>query len=142
MSIADTFRNQVERLDHALQNSGLLIKGGGDARADWKALAAELGEAFFAEVSQTGIAAELIAQPPRKRLNQGGGAVWDEQPSPLENVEQLFVKGVLAVRANQVHGNKIDLNERDQRLLTEANAVLELASARSERLQAFFSSRH
>jgi hypothetical protein len=62
-----TSRNQVERLDHALQNSGLLIKGGGDARADWKALAAELGEGFFAEVNQTGIAAELIAQPPRKR---------------------------------------------------------------------------
>ncbi|MCG2632980.1 hypothetical protein L6654_41135 [Bradyrhizobium sp. WYCCWR 13023] len=141
MSSAEKFRIAIERFDNALQNCGFLIKGGGDARADWKALAADLGEAFFDEVNQAGIAPELIAEPPRKRLNRDGTAEWSDKPKPLVNVEQLFIKGVCAVRANLVHGNKIELNDRDQRLIGESYAVLELAATRSGRLNVFFSSR-
>lgn len=88
------------------------------------------------------MASELIAEPPRKRINRDGTAVWGEPPRPLETVEQLFIKGACAVRANLVHGNKLELNERDQRLIAESCAVLELAIARSKRLQVFFSSKY
>lgn len=43
------FGDLMESVDNALQSGGLLISGKRDARADWKAFAAELGSVFFDE---------------------------------------------------------------------------------------------
>jgi hypothetical protein len=128
------FRTLIEHADNALQNRGLLKPGRGAAMADWGRFASELGESFFQEVKQAGIANTLINAPPRKRLNQDGRAEWGETFAPIACVADLFLLGVCQVRHNLVHGNKQELNERDQALISEAYHVLETAIERSQLL--------
>jgi hypothetical protein len=115
--------------EHVLKRTGFL-KGRRHAEADWTSFAASLGEAFLAEVRQRGIADTLIHEPPRTLM--ADGLRWEpELPDPIENVVELFVRGVCKVRNSYVHGEKFvggDRSiERDATLVHEALLILELA---------------
>jgi hypothetical protein len=71
---------------------------------------------------------------PRKRLNRDGVAEWGGPVAPLTCVEHLFTRGVCQVRHNIVHGNKLDLNERDMKLTAGAHFVLESAISETKLL--------
>jgi hypothetical protein len=115
--------------EHVLKRTGFL-KGRRHAEADWTRFAASLGEAFFGEVRQRGIAETLVLEPPRTLM--ADGLRWEpEWPDALEGVVELFVKGVCKARNSYVHGEKFVSSdrtfERDARLVREALLVLELA---------------
>lgn len=120
------------RFEHVLKRTGFL-KGRRHAEADWRRFAVSLGDTFFAEVRHRGIAKMLIQEPPRTLM--ANGLKWEpEWPDPLENVADLFVKGVCKVRNSYVHGEKFVGGDRDfkrdARLVREALAVLELAQSK------------
>jgi hypothetical protein len=127
--IADpmAFRLLMERANNALQNRGMIMPGRGAAMADWQLLSATLGEQFFEAMRSAPATETLINDPPRKRLNRNGVAQWGDPVGPLTSVEHLFTRGVCQVRHNIVHGNKLDLNERDMNLIAGAQFVLEAA---------------
>jgi hypothetical protein len=115
-----------------LKRTGFL-KGRRHAEANWEKFTRALGEPFFAEVRQAGIAEILIQEPPRTLM--ADGLRWEpERPEPLTNVLDLFVKGVCKVRNSYVHGEKFvggDRDfQRDAQLVREALSVLELARSR------------
>jgi hypothetical protein len=56
------------RFEHALKRANHLKKGRRDAQADWTSFAEKLGNEFFEEVSDSGIASTLITDPPRKLM--------------------------------------------------------------------------
>jgi len=121
------FRLLMERADNALQNRGMIIPRRGAAMADWRLFSTSLGGQFFESMRSEPVTQTLINQPPRKRLNVDGLAQWGAPVAPLTSVKHLFVHGVCQVRHNIVHGNKLDLNERDLRLIAGAHFVLESA---------------
>lgn len=94
---------------------------------DWQAFAHDLGENFFADVQKSGRATILIQEPPR--VYQGEAGWQPAQPAPIENVTELFIRGVCQVRHNIVHREKYVLpeGERSDALVSEAIWVLDQA---------------
>jgi hypothetical protein len=130
MDPVQTFRILCEQADRRLQDEGLLIGNGGDARSDWREFARRLGNDFYDDVRARKLAELLITEPPRRRMNQGGHAAWGPPSAPISDVKALIIRGVRQVRNNLGHGNKPDLDGRDLRLITEAEAVLRLGIER------------
>jgi hypothetical protein len=128
------FRLLMERADNALQNRGMIKPGRGPAIADWLLFSTSLGERFFEAIRSAPATETLISEPPRKRVNRDGVAQWGDAVAPLTSVEQLFMCGVCQVRHNIVHGNKLDLNERDMKLIAGAHFVLEAAISETQLL--------
>ena len=129
---AMAFRLLVERADSALQNRGMIVPKRGAAMADWQAFSTGLGEPFFGAMKAVPVTQTLINAPPRKRLNINGVAQWGEPVTPITCVEHLFTRGVCQVRHNIVHGNKLDLDERDVKLINGAHFVLQAAIAETQ----------
>lgn len=102
------------------------------AVADWGALAAELKEDFFAAIGDSKKASTLIETPPKKLMR---GTGWQkDQPAKIENVKDLFIRGVCMVRNNLAHGDKYigtdEDRKRDAILIAEATYVLQQALAK------------
>ena len=121
------FRLLMERADNALQNRGMIMPGRGAAMANWLLFSTSLGGQFFDTMRLASATETLINEPPRKRINRHGVAQWGDPVAPLTSVEHLFMRGVCQVRNNIVHGNKLDLNARDRKLVAGAHFVLEAA---------------
>jgi hypothetical protein len=117
----------MERADNALQNRGMILPRAGAAMADWQRFSTLLSGQFFETMRSASATKALISEPPRKRINRNGVAQWGDPVAPLTSVEHLFVRGVCQVRHNIVHGNKLDLNERDMKLIAGAHFVLDAA---------------
>jgi hypothetical protein len=99
------------------------------AEADWTSLAKDLKPEFFDSIRDSGKAAELIAEPPRKFM---ADQTWQKENSPpIENVVDLLVRGVCQVRNNLSHGDKFLGPEadwkRDRTLIAQAAWVLDQA---------------
>ena len=129
---AMTFRLLMERADNALQNRGMIVPGRGAAMADWQRFSTGLREQFFEAMKAAPITETLINKPPRKRFNINGSAQWSDPVAPLTCVEHLFTRGVCQVRHNIVHGNKLELDQRDAKLISGSHYVLEAAIAESQ----------
>ena len=99
------------------------------AEADWDAFAKDLGQEFFDQIVKSGIAKNLIGEPPRRLL---ADMQWDPPNSaPLSNVAQLIINGVCRVRNSYFHGEKFTGGptgqwERDAKLIEEAHTVLKM----------------
>ena len=128
------FRLLMERADNALQNRGMIKPGRGAAMADWQLFSTSLGARFFEAMRSAPVTETLINEPPRKRVNRDGMAQWGDAVAPLTRVEQLFTRGVCQVRHNIVHGNKLDLNERDIKLIAGAHFILKAAISETKLL--------
>jgi hypothetical protein len=114
-------------IERRLKDSGQIKRGKRIAEADWITFSDALGSNFFVEIQRSGKANSLIAEPPRTRM--AAGLVFSpENPFPLENVQDLFLRGVCRVRNNIVHGEKFDVSgsgwERDEILTRQAHWVL------------------
>ncbi|WP_296597993.1 hypothetical protein [Phenylobacterium sp.] len=124
------------RLEYALKRSGFLNSKWKRASADWAAFAQELGDEFFAEMRDSGEAATLIAEPPRVRMRES----MEFEPAvqrPVEDVVELFTRGVCQVRHNYEHGEKRFTSEsfdRDAALVRDALRVMERAAGRIHRV--------
>jgi len=127
--IAREFAYEFGRFEYALKRSGFLLTKAADARADWRKFATALGDAFFADVRDSGIAPTILVHPPRK-LMQDGLKWMPEQPPPITNVVDLMEKGVCRIRNSYLHGEKFTGGpdgaqwNRDTLLVAEAMAVL------------------
>lgn len=128
------FFDVFARMEHRLKRSGF-IRDRDDAQADWGAFAKSLGEPFFQDVVDRGLAETLISAPPAKLMSD---LKWRRPQRHLANVEDLIVRGVTRVRNSLFHGEKFvggpEQVSRDLILISEALAVLKLAEGHIERL--------
>ena len=120
------------RFEYALKRSDFL-RNNPVAQADWNKFARELGPDFFEHVKRTKLAETLLGDPPRKLMREG--LKWEpKHPEPLNDVIELFEKGVCRVRNSLLHGEKFvgrpDRWERDATLVSEALVVLREAQNR------------
>lgn len=118
-----------------LKQRGDTKRGRRLAEADWRSFSNLLGADFFEFVRSSLKAQTLISEPPRRRMNEG--LKWmPEHPAPIENVEDLFVRGVCAVRNNLAHGEKFRITGlgwgRDAALVNEALWTLAEAIERTK----------
>jgi hypothetical protein len=126
-TVAIEFLQLYARKESELKRAGMIKVGRRLAEADWSRFAISLGAGFFQSVRDSKRAETLILEPPR-RLN--ADLQWDPvHPRPLENVEDLFARGVCRVRHNLAHGEKFNVTgqgwDRDLALVTESKWVLQ-----------------
>lgn len=131
MSERQRFTDLFEHFEFTLKRRGFLQKGRDHAQADWNSFARGLGQAFFDEVRDAGIAKTLIAEPPGKLMR--APLEWKRPDGGLATTHDLFVLGVCRVRNSLVHGEKYkgDATQaaRDDVLVSEALAVLKAAQS-------------
>lgn len=134
MSELDAFRELFATYEYTLKRLGFRQKGLTYAQADWNVFSSELGQSFFDEVQEAGIAKTLIGEAPGKLLNDP--LEWERPDRPLRTTQELLVMGVGRVRNSVVHGEKHRGDEAQQRrdsvLVSEALAVLRFAQGRLE----------
>lgn len=128
------FMQLYARIEGELKRVGNTKRGRKLAEADWGPLAESLGEEFFHFVRDSKLADTLVGEPPRRLMNQG--LEWQPAFSPpIENVLDLFTRGICQVRHNLAHGEKFDVTgsgwDRDIALVTQALWTLERALERS-----------
>ncbi|WP_436640111.1 hypothetical protein [Microbaculum sp. FT89] len=125
--LANAFVADFRSMEYTLKRSGFLRINTEIAEADWGRFAQKLGEDFFDHVVRAGLATTLIGDPPRRLL---ANMEWSPPTTvPLTNVAQLMINGVCRVRNSYIHGEKFTGGperqwERDERLVTEAHAIL------------------
>jgi len=128
--IGGAFASDFRAMEYAMKRSGFLRKNMAVAEADWDLFAQSLGAAFYDQVVEQAIAAQLIGVPPRRLM---ANMQWSPQITiPLTNVAQLIINGVRRVRNSYFHGEKFTGGPegqwvRDVALVAEAHAVLKLA---------------
>jgi hypothetical protein len=129
------------RFEYALKRARYL-RGKNKAEADWNRLAGELGQAFLTRVQLSGEATTFLEKPPKKQVVRDGLLDWKMMPS-IESAHGLLL-AVCRVRNNLFHGGKYGSGpapeiSRDEKLLTEAIRVLEMALDARPELRAMFS---
>ena len=137
MSQSEAFTALFKRFEHALKRGDFLTRKK-RAEADWRAFAESLGAEFFEEVRQSEKAATLIQEPPRSLMAED--LTWKpEVPAPIENVVDLFQRGICQTRNNLFHGEKYigssDAQSRDEALVSESLWILQLASEKAPKLK-------
>jgi hypothetical protein len=118
------------RMEFALKQLRLLrVAGEGEvAQMGQPRLVARLGAGFFRAVEADRVAETLIAIPPKHFIvNSDGGVEFGPQPAPIATTSDL-IGATWRVRNNLFHGNKLfpANRERDERLMTDALAVLDM----------------
>jgi hypothetical protein len=118
------------RMEFALKQLRLLrFTAEGDvAQMGQPRLVARLGAGFVQTVQAANVAETLIAIPPKHFIvNGAGGVEFGEQPAPIGTTSDL-IGATWRVRNNLFHGNKLfpANRERDERLMTDALAVLDM----------------
>jgi len=91
------------RCEYALERGG--FARGSDAKADWDALARQLGPAFFDSVKPK--IPTIIADPPKQQVLENGTLGWQSRASP-ENTSELLL-AVRRLRNNLFHGGKVSV---------------------------------
>jgi hypothetical protein len=127
---AVAFRDLYARVEHVLRRNGYLRPDRPKAEVDWRKFANDMGHPFFEHVRDSQSAGTLISEPPRAYYREGG---WQpENQLPIENVVELFLRGICQVRNNIEHGEKFMVAEspRSDVLVNEARWVLEQATLR------------
>lgn len=135
---ADEFCGLYRRVEHLLRRNGYLRQDRDKAEVNWRKFAKDLGGTFFDQVQKSEQARTLIAEPPRAYHRDDG---WlPENQIPIDDVEQLFLRGVCQVRNNIVHGEKFILeeSERSYALVEEAWWVLNEATKRHPEAERVF----
>ena len=94
------FQEMFGAYEHALKRCNFLKANLSDAQADWNAFARALGEPFFKEVLDSGMARTLIYSPPGKLLL--ANFEWTRPNRPLKNVIELFEQGNCLLRCSIV----------------------------------------
>jgi hypothetical protein len=130
---AESFSARFRHFDHVLKRTEYLDRRQERASVNWRSFGESLGEAFLTEVRDSGIAPNLLQEPPRV-LGRGGLTFEPQRQSPIASVGDLFVRGVCQVRNKYFHGEKLlgdpAVDQRDLSLIREADAVLNLAASR------------
>jgi hypothetical protein len=140
------FFRTFSRMEFALKTCGCLPQTG-NASADWSAFAKRLDKAqnFFTEIRNSGKADTLLTEPARKQVSQSGILSFERGVQP-RNTQQLL-EGICRVRNNLFHGGKYgdpDYSNRvrNERLVAEAQWVLEKALKRDDEVRWAFEDRH
>ena len=102
---ADEFLQLYRKVEAALSShSKFLVKNKKKASVDWSAFGNSLGDSFLSDVRQSGQAAELLAEPPRAKHSD---QTWQPaKQTKINNIAELFVRGVCQVRHNIEHSGK------------------------------------
>ncbi|ANP57494.1 hypothetical protein JEZ51_18420 [Pseudomonas aeruginosa] len=137
------------RFECALKRSGKYAIGNED-RVDpnWDGFARDLGPAFLKRVIEQGIAPVLVNRPPKKQVKLADGALGWKDIGSVKNTADLFL-AIRRARNNLVHGAKyrdggtgqidfVEGSERDDELLNQSLAVLELALGERPEIHGFF----
>jgi hypothetical protein len=123
------FSDYFARVEYALRRNGYSRTDQRKSMIDWARFATDLGEPFLGAVRAANMAGELLQEPPRAYHRD---QTWQpEHQEPINNVAELFVRGVCQVRHNIVHGEKFMFQDevRDHALVREAHWVLQQAIA-------------
>jgi len=139
---AVSFFATFSRFEFALKRSKYSKTGGsGGVSADWDAFSKILGNKFLDKIRESGKAATLLNNPPKKQVLVDGDLSWKVVANP-SNVNELF-GAIRRVRNNLFHGAKYSTGVeadavRDQRLLEEASWVLHVALEEVEQIREQF----
>lgn len=143
---AERFFKTFSRFEFALKESGYLPEHG-KAFADWHAFAGELGSAFFAEVQVSTKAGTILRNPPKIQVAVNRSLEFKSAGRPTNTQELL--EAVCRVRNNLFHGGKsgepdADSSDprRNEKLIAEAQWVIELALQRSDTVRFAFEGRY
>jgi hypothetical protein len=143
---AERFFKTFSRFEFALKESGYLPEKG-KAFADWHAFARDLGSAFFAEVRDSEKASTLLRSPPKTQV--AVHKILEFKSTVRPNNTQELLEAVCRVRNNLFHGGKsgepdADSSDprRNEKLIAEAQWVLELALQHSDAVRYAFEGRY
>jgi hypothetical protein len=143
---AERFFKTFSRFEFSLKESGYLPEQG-KAFADWHAFARDLGSAFFANVRDSESASALLLSPPKTQVAVHGSLEFRSTARP--NNTQELLEAVSRVRNNLFHGGKsgepdADSSDprRNEKLIAEAQLVLELALQHSDAIRYAFEGRY
>ena len=111
-------------------------------RQDWHKLSTLLGDPFYHQMHEDGLAQTLLRSPPHSQHNENGSLVW-KKSIPPKNTHELFVS-VSKVRNNLLHGGKSGHpdDNRNGSLIHESKIVLLAALARDDELRSYFEGRY
>jgi hypothetical protein len=129
-SLAFQFFREFARCEYCLKAIGLR-ENNRNARADWGALATELGTTIEAPETPDLAAAVvyLVDHPPKKQVIQNGLLAWDDRLPDHMNKSELVLRLVCRVRNNLFHGGKFNGHwfepQRSEGLLKHSLTVLQ-----------------
>jgi hypothetical protein len=131
------------RFEFALKEAGYLPETG-NAEVVWHRVTKDLqASKFFEQVSGSGRAITILKKPPKKQISRDG--YLDFKPmAPLRNIDELFV-AVRRVRNNFLHGGKSgdpEGDERNRKLVAEAQWIVEQALGVLPNVRAYFEGRY
>lgn len=138
--VAQRFFFLYSRMEYALKRVQMVNR---DASANWDHFARQLGRRFFRAIVESGDAAYLIANPPRKQIVLGNRVLDWQETGAVSNAASLF-NAIRTARNNLFHGGKFPRgyladSARDEQLLTECILVLEAALGSHDDVRMHFS---
>ena len=136
---ADCLFRVMMRLEFALKKRKFLRRNRRYADVDWKKFAKHLGEQFFEDVKESGIAPDLIHSPPNRQIvNDTRDLDW-EPATEVSNIKGLIF-ALKGVRNNLFHGAKSDDSdgERNVALIRNALCVIDSILQHDHELRGFF----
>ena len=137
------------RFERAMKRAGAYARGNEkEVKADWVALATDLGDGFFDMVKASNIAPTLMEKSPKKQIKSADGTLGWRDMGEVKTTLDLFL-AVRRARNNLMHGGKymdvgggqhgvVEGSERDDVLLSESLQVLRLAYERNDAIRQHF----
>lgn len=137
------------RFERAMKRAGTYSRGNEkEVKADWEALATDLGDEFLDGVRASNIAPTLLQKPPKKQIKSADGTLGWRDMGKVKTTLDLFL-AVRRARNNLMHGGKymdvgggqhgvMEGSERDDVLLSESLQVLRLVYERSDAIRQHF----
>lgn len=134
----EEFFRIISRFEFALKDIGFARTGRDEVKIHWDDFANSLGRAFYDRIKVDGVAPTLLSEPPRLQIIRANRLEWQDARPP-SNVQELF-GAVRRVRNNLFHGGKSGEtdNQRNEKLIAEAIAVLQEALQASNNIRRSF----
>jgi hypothetical protein len=135
----EEFFKVISRFEFALKDIGFARMGRDEVpEIKWDDFANGLGREFYNKIKIEGVAPTLLSEPPRLQLIRANRLEWQDARPP-SNVQELF-GAVRRVRNNLFHGGKSGEadNQRSEKLIAEAIAVLQEALQASDNIRRSF----
>ncbi len=134
------------RFEFALKECGFCPRDG-DAKVNRGRMTAQLGDGFYAFISRSAEAQTILAKPPKGQIFQDHRLSWRDC-APPKNAQELF-EAVRRVRNNLVHRGKAGDREfdpedpqRDEKLLHEAQWIIEQALLDMDQVRDYFEGKY
>ncbi len=129
-TLAFEFFRQFARCEYCLKAVGLR-ENSRDAKADWRAFAAEICDLLNAPQSQLlkGAISYYLEHPPKKQVVINGILDWEAKLPDHKSQAELLLLLVCRVRNNLFHGGKFNGHyfepQRSERLITHGLVILQ-----------------